>query len=323
MWLIPARAGRTTTTPTRRFRPRAHPRSRGADTQAAVDLSAAGGSSPLARGGHRTLSRIHRPPGLIPARAGRTSPRPPQGRDRRAHPRSRGADGGGEYSLPLLKGSSPLARGGPRRDGVRPARGGLIPARAGRTGIVDVDVFTDRAHPRSRGADPCHEATSQPIGGSSPLARGGRAPPAMGDRKSGLIPARAGRTRSGPSSPRRCRAHPRSRGADDAREDAGASKRGSSPLARGGLPRGTHSLLDRGLIPARAGRTRKPRRRLAPRGAHPRSRGADAQCRWGRIPLMGSSPLARGGHSRPIRRLERGGLIPARAGRTKASTSRN
>ena len=70
--LIPARAGRTFSPPSRHPAPTAHPRSRGAD--------------PL-RGREDGPGR-----GLIPARAGRTSPSTCPRRTPRAHPRSRGAD---------------------------------------------------------------------------------------------------------------------------------------------------------------------------------------------------------------------------------------
>ena len=70
--------------------------------------------------------------------------------------------------------------------------------------------------------------------GSSPLARGG--PPAVDDGhpKHGLIPAGAGRTDQAANKKRRCRAHPRWRGADLPGRIMGAIGGGSSPLARGG-----------------------------------------------------------------------------------------
>ena len=235
-----------------------------------------GGSSPLARGGHRTLSRIHRPPGLIPARAGRTSPRPPQGRDRRAHPRSRGADLNDLLGTLTGLGSSPLARGGLRREGPATMSAGLIPARAGRTGGARRGALGLGAHPRSRGADGFKGAAAGMQTGSSPLARGGRPRRAQRRPERGLIPARAGRTSSRRTPARPPWAHPRSRGADLALPLDLVRVQGSSPLARGGRRVPVLEGRGGGLIPARAGRTCATRHGRRKKWAHPRSRGADS-----------------------------------------------
>ena len=88
--LIPAHAGKTTTSMAQRRQPRAHPRSRGEN---AVDLprgSAIAGSSPLTRGKLEESTGDLFASGLIPAHAGKTTLR--RGRHWRhpAHPRSRG-----------------------------------------------------------------------------------------------------------------------------------------------------------------------------------------------------------------------------------------
>ena len=75
-------------------------------------------------------------------------------------------------------------------------------------------------------------------------------------------------------------------------------------------------LSDVGLIPARAGNTRKQILNIRSIRAHPRSRGehtsptCPSTCDWG------SSPLARGTHAAVVGQLQQGGLIPARAGNT-------
>ncbi len=154
------------------------------------------------------------------------------------------------------------------------------------------------------------------VPGSSPLARGGRHLPLVTPRWAGLIPARAGRTPIPARSTRGTRAHPRSRGEDRRRVFRYRCRRGSSPLARGGLMLCPSSWTVSGLIPARAGRTVPAAPR--PRGsrAHPRSRGEDARMRALLSNGQGSSPLARGGQvtQRWGHRFQ--GLIPARAGRT-------
>ena len=153
------------------------------------------GSSPLARGLLLLLAHIRVILGIIPARAGFTSP----GRDylegEMDHPRSRGVYrthietfGDGEGSSPLARGllrlrkirgraegSSPLARGlrGTAEGFTRRFR--IIPARAGFT--ADHLDWPSKAedHPRSRGVYLRTHRSIITAWGSSPLARGLRA----------------------------------------------------------------------------------------------------------------------------------------------------
>ncbi len=151
--LIPAGAGRTRCSGASGRRAGAHPRWRGADRGGGEGVDAVGahprwrgadilglhpatepeGSSPLARGGPDRATRPGRPPGLIPAGAGRTRTRARWSRRRGAHPRWRGADLVRVGDVLAGLGSSPLARGGPLDDRGVDHLQGLIPAGAGRT----------------------------------------------------------------------------------------------------------------------------------------------------------------------------------------------
>ena len=276
------------------------------------------GSSPLARGGPHPKRVWGRSRGLIPARAGRTACSGVVCRGEGAHPRSRGADNLLTDESRSFEGSSPLARGGLGvRAGGRPC-GGLIPARAGRTLSDATSRRSDRAHPRSRGADRLRVAADPADEGSSPLARGGHHRHGPTPADVGLIPARAGRTSSPRSIPSRTRAHPRSRGADRSARRASRVAMGSSPLARGGPGAARVKAENAGLIPARAGRTPKANPSFHINGAHPRSRGADSAFNSQTGRGGGSSPLARGGRLGAFDGDGRAGLIPARAGRTPA-----
>ncbi len=152
--LIPAHAGKTTDRQRLASCPRAHPRSRGENPDAASSKSCTRGSSPLTRGKRRPRELVLRGRGLIPAHAGKTALRRPRAALPRAHPRSRGEnldaalDGGGHG------GSSPLTRGKLSELDERAQEVGLIPAHAGKTFIVNSKANHGRAHPRSRGENP-------------------------------------------------------------------------------------------------------------------------------------------------------------------------
>ena len=233
-----------------------------------------------------------------------------------AHPRSRGADFTSTQKEREQRGSSPLARGGHPRHRGQVDVPGLIPARAGRTTARSRSGETPRAHPRSRGADQGWSPNSSAPAGSSPLARGGRADVGGHRCSPGLIPARAGRTRPASRAGLRRWAHPRSRGADVGWAGGRPVSEGSSPLARGGRVGQAVADRSRGLIPARAGRTRVRSSSSTTPRAHPRSRGADLPEHDRDAAVWGSSPLARGGQEPAPVGGSPPGLIPARAGRT-------
>ena len=111
--LIPARAGNTGRVAVTGGVRRAHPRSRGEHRLSAHLYFDLPGSSPLARGtltgGAPAICRV----GLIPARAGNTCFRLSVRLASRAHPRSRGEHLKIWSGPPVVRGSSPLARGTP------------------------------------------------------------------------------------------------------------------------------------------------------------------------------------------------------------------
>ena len=222
-----------------------------------------------------------------------------------------------------LPGSSPLARGLPRRRvGVRPA---------------------GQDHPRSRGVYGGAAALG-PVGpGSSPLARGLLHGICVSIKETGIILARAGFTHGPLLRVSHHGDHPRSRGVYVAVHDSVLAHEMDHPRSRG-VYRGSTSLLTpllgssplaRGLpqvwcchqprsriIPARAGFTGSPPRPGGPRGDHPRSRGVYFVD--GRVASVnrGSSPLARGLRSLPQGAYGGRGIIPARAGFTPVPPGR-
>ena len=173
-----------------------------------------------------------------------------------------------------------------------------------------------RAHPRSRGEHFIFTVACERSSGSSPLARGTPEDSNHPRRHLGLIPARAGNTQLVQRIYGIHWAHPRSRGEHNKKPTRCGWVWGSSPLARGTHCLDRHCQQPEGLIPARAGNTRRLGRRAQTERAHPRSRGEHAKkFIFGAI-FAGSSPLARGTLGITDNLHKESGLIPARAGNT-------
>ena len=231
--IIPARAGFTPTWRPSESPPTDHPRSRGVYVPRTVEGD----------GSDR----------IIPARAGFTrSPRVTSSAAR-DHPRSRGVYGQRWALITTIAGSSPLARGLPRRSSERMSSMGIIPARAGFTPTVTTHTRYRRDHPRSRGVYVPKVVCPWQRPGSSPLARG--------------LP------RGGTRWPAGRPDHPRSRGVYPRPRRRGSSSWGSSPLARGLHRIARMSANGIGIIPARAGFTLLGPGLRRPGPDHPRSRG--------------------------------------------------
>ena len=189
--LIPAHAGKTSASTWTRFAPRAHPRSRGENSQRAAGDGSNTGSSPLTRGKQGDGMCAFGGFGLIPAHAGKTDERLLARAQGEAHPRSRGENVMQVRGDNGIEGSSPLTRGKLLRPSRATTPRRLIPAHAGKT------VTCCPPHLRA---------------GSSPLTRGKHLRYLHRRRREGLIPAHAGKTHREESGERDEWAHPRSRG---------------------------------------------------------------------------------------------------------------
>ena len=192
--LIPAHAGKTSSSAICSLWTQAHPRSRGENFTFGIGSQVISGSSPLTRGKLFTRDIRPLPPGLIPAHAGKTPSRAAGTRRMEAHPRSRGENWSTQACADATTGSSPLTRGKLVDAGMRRRDNGLIPAHAGKTHGLDLDHCPVPAHPRSRGENPSPAARSGPPAGSSPLTRGKHLEVRVLLGRRGLIPAHAGKT---------------------------------------------------------------------------------------------------------------------------------
>ena len=172
--LIPAHAGKTLSATSSQCVDWAHPRSRGENGHPERRVIWKVGSSPLTRGKHAKALTGVILDGLIPAHAGKTSPRPTRQPNRRAHPRSRGENTSAPLNGNWHGGSSPLTRGKRRCTDERRRHRGLIPAHAGKTGRERRAGSRPGAHPRSRGENTMVASPLEGVPGSSPLTRGKR-----------------------------------------------------------------------------------------------------------------------------------------------------
>ena len=253
------------------------------------------GSSPLARGllASRIL-RLHESR-IIPARAGFTGHGRRRERGARDHPRSRGVYEFALVAAKVYEGSSPLARGLLVERVGQPVIGRIIPARAGFTRRTISRPHVSMDHPRSRGV---YYIRHPGIGRGFGIipARAGFTPPNPIFRRNinGIIPARAGFTGRVRDRVYSYWDHPRSRGVYGPGAAQRRSADGSSPLARG-LPQAVLTTNDFfGIIPARAGFTRRIIACAGNMRDHPRSRGVYRRFGLRRQVSAGSSPLARG-----------------------------
>ena len=192
---------------------------------------------------------------LIPAHAGKTTPRHATTSVARAHPRSRGENvrvGANRFNGP---GSSPLTRGKHDPERAVLVEHGLIPAHAGKTRLSPLAASTAGAHPRSRGENGMSRGVLLFVAGSSPLTRGKRSRQECRRHSGGLIPAHAGKTGSAGKTQCPRPAHPRSRGENLWPSVSVTIHPGSSPLTRGKPDQRRGHALGAGLIPAHAGKT--------------------------------------------------------------------
>ena len=274
------------------------------------------GSSPRGRGKQTAASRCFARFGLIPARAGKTQERVPGIGHVAAHPRAGGENMSASVAACCASGSSPRGRG--KRRPPRLGRGHvrLIPARAGKTRVRNgMEPFRE-AHPRAGGENVRGPDAVQALGGSSPRGRGKRhAVRACGD-PSGLIPARAGKTRARRPNVAHKSAHPRAGGENCRRIVLPASGLGSSPRGRGKRRPPWLRRRHVRLIPARAGKTCQAGSTPTTLTAHPRAGGENWVCPPGRSGSPGSSPRGRGKRDGLVWVGVGEGLIPARAGKT-------
>ncbi len=192
----------------------------------------------------------------------------------------------------------------------------FIPAGAGNTCDLARGHSRRAVHPRGRGEHQKRWRELWADVGSSPRARG---TPQIGvdvGTVQRFIPAGAGNTwfwlRSWLLRP----VHPRGRGEHGFQLNQSSDPLGSSPRARGTLPRRTCLGFVLRFIPAGAGNTPSPSGYAHGHPVHPRGRGEHASIASARTRAVGSSPRARGTRKASGMTENRRRFIPAGAGNT-------
>ena len=258
----------------------------------------------------------HAGTGLIPARAGKTRPRPTCRSPRRAHPRACGENVSLVPPATALRGSSPRVRGKHLLSSSMRVRAGLIPARAGKTDSRRSPPGKGSAHPRACGENirPRSSNISRP--GSSPRVRGKPVDDGAVGGFPRLIPARAGKTRGHPVHRLKEAAHPRACGENLPKPPETTADDGSSPRVRGKPDDAVDDAADDRLIPARAGKTHQGHWGGGGVWAHPRACGENPSTDGRSSAGAGSSPRVRGKRDDEDLVNAGTGLIPARAGKT-------
>ena len=172
----------------------AHPRVCGENPAAEIITAFGGGSSPRVRGKQTVRAAPFGVARLIPACAGKTTPRRKTPPALTAHPRVCGENNVRAREFSVVEGSSPRVRGKPPPlyDCVLSMR--LIPACAGKTRAEAWHDVAFRAHPRVCGENALTKGLTSPAAGSSPRVRGKRLTGLLQVIQGGLIPACAGKT---------------------------------------------------------------------------------------------------------------------------------
>ena len=171
-------------------------------------------------------------------------------------------------------------------------------------------------HPRGRGEHVLNDISTSTSFGSSPRARGTLRVRFRACLIVRFIPAGAGNTRHARAIRAGRSVHPRGRGEHESAPSRSASRRGSSPRARGTrCCRVWLSVLMR-FIPAGAGNTWLRAASPAPRAVHPRGRGEHVASERDTSSISGSSPRARGTRAQPAQKAVAYRFIPAGAGNT-------
>ena len=292
---IPACAGKAAGPGCPAAPPAVHPRVRGEGVQVPPVLNVNPGSSPRARGRRSRFCTRWPHARFIPACAGKAYDHANRLNSRSVHPRVRGEGHPQRRQPGQSDGSSPRARGRPKRGWARWSKSRFIPACAGKATRRHCVQRQRPVHPRVRGEGVTKPSAGIGGAGSSPRARGRLRKNCPTVARLRFIPACAGKAVEKSLARRFVSVHPRVRGEGI-----------TAPLTCGPGSR---------FIPACAGKAMATASRKRTIAVHPRVRGEGAVERVQLRTHLGSSPRARGRRSLHDPDAHASRFIPACAGK--------
>ena len=252
------------------------------------------GSSPRWRGARDLSALVAEITRIIPALAGSTD-RITGGRSTFSdHPRVGGEHTRWVVGISKGDGSSPRWRGARTLNPPPLSRARIIPALAGSTLQVARDWRSRPDHPRVGGEHRAQRGNPRRSHGSSPRWRGARGLRESVALKNRIIPALAGSTCRPSYRPTRPPDHPRVGGEHVRPHIIRSGWSGSSPRWRGAHCSPTRRHHVERIIPALAGSTSSPPKRIRSRADHPRVGGEHIAAGDCARTHRGSSPRWRG-----------------------------
>ena len=314
--IIPAHAGQTPASASRRRPSPDHPRACGANHISIRKPKTGGGSSPRMRGKPHVVDDLDRGVRIIPAHAGQTQRCFKTSKHGSDHPRACGANSISRWVWVITFGSSPRMRGKLLGEFAHRIQRRIIPAHAGQTSRRTRLLRLVSDHPRACGANTTTKPPTRRNNGSSPRMRG-----KLFDRNhitanTRIIPAHAGQTSVMESSSSPSADHPRACGANSWHCLHRPRPNGSSPRMRGKRIVENRVRKSRRIIPAHAGQTGTRATHSHAPSDHPRACGANFMVFFTNCSYSGSSPRMRGKLHRSHLRTDVPRIIPAHAGQT-------
>ena len=267
---IPACAGKPSSDRECPARAEVHPRVCGETVSRSRSRAVPRGPSPRVRGNLLGAGRPAAGKGSIPACAGKPSCACRRGVRCRVHPRVCGETGFTDSPDSVSEGPSPRVRGNLLPCSILLAEIWSIPACAGKPCSRRTTAGRARVHPRVCGETVSVLPAMPPARGPSPRVRGNRPGRAGRERRSGSIPACAGKPQANPGRQPADMVHPRVCGETACSSASARTSNGPSPRVRGNRHRERECLRQGGSIPACAGKPWWLPTAAASRRVHPR-----------------------------------------------------
>ena len=274
-------------------------------------------SLPRGRDGAVTVARWHEPPGITPARAGRSPRRHPSRRLPRNHSRAGGTEAWTRLPAEVTRESLPRGRDGGHTGPGRLTHHGITPARAGRSRPRPARTPRAWNHSRAGGTEPRLHWPTRAHGESLPRGRDGAGDGEAHRLRRGITPARAGRRPCGRCSGTGPGNHSRAGGTEGHRTHLGRGEQESLPRGRDGALGHCAGRHAGGITPARAGRSGQGLPEDGRAGNHSRAGGTELTAHGDATTPEESLPRGRDGDRAPHRHDDRSGITPARAGRRR------